>query len=57
MRHRAWTFSRCAARRGFTLIELLVVIAIISLLVSVLLTGLNRAKALARTVACAGNLY
>ncbi|MCD4826085.1 MAG: type II secretion system GspH family protein [Phycisphaerae bacterium] len=42
--------------RGFTLIELLVVIAIISLLVSILLPSLNRAKNLTRRVTCASNL-
>ena len=42
--------------RGFTLIELLVVIAVISLLVSVLLPSLNRAKDLARRVGCQTNL-
>lgn len=43
-------------RRGFTLVELLVVIGIISLLLSILLPTVNRARESARATVCSANL-
>lgn len=43
-------------RKGFTLVELLVVVAIISLLITVLLPSLKKARDAAKSVVCLGNL-
>jgi len=42
--------------RSFTLVELLTVIAIVAVLTSLLMPALSRARTIARTIGCSGNL-
>ena len=49
--------QRPQSNRAFTLIELLVVISIISLLISMLMPAIKRARGLARMVECSSSLH
>lgn len=48
--------NRGCSTRGFTIVELLVVISILSLLMSILIPMLARARGLAKTAVCTSNL-
>jgi prepilin-type N-terminal cleavage/methylation domain-containing protein/prepilin-type processing-associated H-X9-DG protein len=51
-----WHSNHAARRGGFTLIELMVVISIISLLMSIMLPSLNRARESGQRVVCGSNM-